>query len=98
MNIELKSSSESAIAKFISLINRYDRRDITIIGVRNPNYKKLSFYDSKTIRFCSDRQIMLITLAYFLGVLSFLPIKQHALQIPLYTTHFYEWKKREWKN
>jgi hypothetical protein len=30
--------------------------------------------------------------------LPFLPLPAHALQIPLYTSHFFEWKRREWQN
>jgi hypothetical protein len=37
-------------------------------------------------------------LAYFTGLLPFLSLRAHALQVPLYTSHFFQWKRREWKN
>jgi lysophospholipase D len=37
-------------------------------------------------------------LSYFTGLLPFLPLPNHAFQIPLFTAHFFQWKQREWKN
>lgn len=52
--------------------------------------------DINTLRFVNDKQFAWLLVFYVTGLLPYLYIEEATLQLPLFTTEFYEWKIREW--
>jgi hypothetical protein len=72
MNIEVKTPSESAVKSLIRLINTYERRNITILGIRGKMQNKLRLEDVNSLRFINDNQFGYLAIAYFTGILPFI--------------------------
>lgn len=85
MNIELKTPSLSAVDELKRLIHLYNRVDSTLIGVVPPFEKKLEEIFPESARFVSYGSLPKLILLYLTGLLPFFPIRERALQIPLYT-------------
>ena len=94
MNIELKSFEIKAIKKFVGLINAYNRKHITIAGIRDKRIEELIDYDPHVMRFMGDREFFFYFIAMIFGFLPYLYITEHTMQVPLWTQESYHWKVR----
>lgn len=74
MNIELKSFDIKTIKRFVALLNSYNRKHITIVGIRDKMVEKLIDLDPRIMRFMGDGEFFFYFVAMLFGILPYLYI------------------------
>jgi len=86
LNIDIKAESDELIDETHQLLKKYKRTDSVIWGsFRESTTKKLHAKDSTVPLFFSMAGTAKLLLAYYTGVLPFMPIKESYLEIPVFS-------------
>ncbi|CAF4580174.1 unnamed protein product [Rotaria sp. Silwood1] len=84
INIDVKENNDELIRQISKLIQEYQREDLTYWGSFNHVIcQKLTTENSHIVRFCSLKEAVGITIAYWLGLLPFIPLKPGAFEVPI---------------
>lgn len=89
MNIELKTPSVAAIKEITKLIRTHGRLHNTILGIRNEHQDTLKQVDRKIMTFMRDREFFFYLIAMIFGLLPYIYIEEHTMQVPLWTQEAY---------
>lgn len=84
INLEAKSEEETLVYETNKVIKRFSRTDDTLFGVMNPSLqRKMRELNPECPQWLGVWTVFYIYLFYVLGLLSFLPIDEQFMQIPL---------------
>lgn len=84
INIDIKEDNNELIRQVSKLIQEYKREHLTYWGsFSHAICQKLTAENSRIVRFCSLKEAALIVIAYWLGLLPFLPLTPGAFEVPL---------------
>ncbi|CAM4755265.1 unnamed protein product [Rotaria magnacalcarata] len=83
INIDVKANNDELIRQISRLTQEYQREHLTYWGSFNHGTcRKLTAENPRIVRFCSLKEVAGIAIAYWLGLLPFIPIKAGAFEIP----------------
>ncbi|CAF3635792.1 unnamed protein product [Rotaria socialis] len=83
INIDVKANNDELIQQISRLTQEYQRESLTYWGSFNHGTcRKLTAENPHIVRFCSLKEVAGIVIAYWLGLLPFIPIKAGAFEIP----------------
>ena len=86
INIELKNATREMMLQTNMLIKEFQREDITIWGGRlKQDTAEILTINPNAITFFSAQRCMYTYFAFILGLLPFLPIREHSMQVPMPT-------------
>ena len=89
--------------EFATLIRKYDRVHLTIVGIRSKVNETFQRENPDLQIFMHDAAVYRILAGYFLGFLPFMNLKGSSVQVPVYSEEFVDWvklrfdKSEQWK-
>ncbi|CAF2594784.1 unnamed protein product [Rotaria sp. Silwood2] len=84
INIDVKENNDELIRQISKLIQEYQREDVTYWGSFNHVVcQKLTVENTSIVRFCSLKEAAGIVIAYWLGLLPFIPLTPGAFEVPI---------------
>ncbi|CAF0890242.1 unnamed protein product [Rotaria sordida] len=84
INIDVKEHNDELIRQISKLIQEYQREHLTYWGSFNHVVcQKLTAENSRIVRFCSLKEAIGIVIAYWLGLLPFIPLKPGVFEVPI---------------
>ncbi|KRX01742.1 PLC-like phosphodiesterase, TIM beta/alpha-barrel domain [Pseudocohnilembus persalinus] len=97
-NVEIKTPTDEFLQLLNNLIVKYDKSESIVWGCRPPEYnKKIYKVNPKVQRWFNESIVFKTYFLFMIGLLPFVDLKENSFQVPLYTTDFHLWKKKEAK-
>ncbi|CAF4469186.1 unnamed protein product [Rotaria sp. Silwood2] len=84
INIDIKENNDELIRQVSDLIHQYRREHITYWGsFSHAICRKLTAQNPRVVRFCSLKEAAGIVMAYWVGLLPFIPLTPGAFEVPI---------------
>ncbi|CAF4495760.1 unnamed protein product [Rotaria sp. Silwood2] len=84
INIDIKENNDELIRQVSDLIQQYRREHITYWGsFSHAICRKLTAQNPRVVRFCSLKEAAGIVMAYWVGLLPFIPLTPGAFEVPI---------------
>ncbi|KRX07178.1 PLC-like phosphodiesterase, TIM beta/alpha-barrel domain [Pseudocohnilembus persalinus] len=93
INMEIKDPSEQLILEVRKMIEKYDREENTIWGVKSWDWQKeLDFRSSIIPQFTNANDTAKLLIHYLTGFLPFSKPRGQVICVPVYTNDYYQWQ------